>query len=199
MKKTLIALSLALAACAAAHAGPQLGKPAPGFSASAQDGKPRTLAEQKGKVVVLEWYNKDCPFSRKHYDSKNMQGLQTRYGKKGVVWYTVVSSKPGKQGHLSAKDAQAVMKTEAMGSSAVLLDAKGDLGRLYGAKTTPHLFVIDSKGMLVYMGAIDDKPTADPKDIAGSRNHVAAALDETLAGKPVSTPVTTPYGCSVKY
>jgi peroxiredoxin len=197
MKMILAAVLLSLTA--AAHAAPQLGQPAPDFTLSDQSGKPVKLSDAKGKLVVLEWFNKGCPFVRKHYDSKNMQGLQKKYGKRGVVWYSIVSSKPGKEGHLTPAEAAAEMKSEGMASKAILLDEKGDVGRLYSAKTTPHLFVVDKKGALIYMGGIDDTASTDPADIKGSKNYVAAALDEALAGKAVSTPSSTPYGCSVKY
>lgn len=191
--------ALVLAVALFAAAAPETGKPAPDFTLPGQDGKPVKLSTLKGSWVVLEWFNKDCPFVRKHYGSKNMQGLQKRYAAKGVKWLSIVSSKPGKQGHLTAAEAAAVMKEEGMASTAVLLDPSGDVGRLYQAKTTPHMFVVDPKGVLVFMGGIDDKATADAADIKGARNHVAAALDEGLAGKKISVPSTRPYGCSVKY
>lgn len=197
MKTSFVAVLLTLAV--AANAAPRLGEAAPDFTVSDQSGKPVKLSDAKGKLVVLEWYNKGCPFVRKHYDAKNMQALQKKYAKKGVVWYTVVTGKKGKEGHMTPAEAAAQMKTEGMGSSAILLDESGDVGRLYSAKTTPHLFVIDKKGALIYQGGIDDKSSADSADIKGSKNFVAAALDETLAGKPVSTPSAAPYGCSVKY
>lgn len=194
--KTMLAAAL-LCLTAAAHAAPQLGKPAPDFTLSDQDGKAVKLSDAKGKLVVLEWFNEGCPFVKKHYGSQNMQGLQKKYAKKDVVWYTVVTGKRGKQGYLTLEEAQDRLK--GMGSKAILRDEKGDVGRLYSAKTTPHMYVIDKKGNLVYMGGIDDNPSADPADIKGARNHVAAALEEALAGKPVSTPTSAPYGCSVKY
>lgn len=195
MKTVLAAVLLSLAS--AAHAAPELGKPAPDFTLSDQSGKPVKLSDSKGKLVVLEWFNEGCPFVQKHYGSRNMQGLQKKYGAKGVVWYTVVSSKEGKQGHLTPADAADRLK--AMNSKAILLDGKGEVGRLYGAKTTPHMFVVDKKGTLIYMGGIDDNPSADPEDVKTAKNYVAAALDEALAGKPVSAPSSRPYGCSVKY
>lgn len=198
MKTALAAAALSLAL--AAHAAPELGKPAPNFSLPAQDGKTVTLAEQKGKWVVLEWFNRGCPFVARHYRSGNMQALQKKYAKKGVKWFSIVSSKEGKQGYLTAEAAKAQLKDDGMGSTAILLDPKGEVGRAYGAKTTPHMFVIDPKGNLMYMGAIDDNASAEhAEDIAKSRNHVAAALDEGLAGKKVSVGSSKPYGCSVKY
>lgn len=189
----------ALLFATSAHAAPELGKPAPDFTLNDQAGKPVKLSDAKGKLVVLEWYNKGCPFVKKHYGAKNMQKLQKKYSKKGVIWYTIVSSKEGKEGHLTTEEAAAEIKSAGMGSKAILLDEKGDVGRQYSARTTPHMYVVDKKGDLIYMGAIDDKASADADDIKSSKNYVAAALDETLAGKPVSTPSSTPYGCSVKY
>ncbi|UPT72728.1 MAG: thioredoxin family protein [Elusimicrobiota bacterium] len=195
MKALLAAAILTLSV--AAHAAPELGKPAPDFTAVNQDGKEVKLSDAKGKIVVLEWFNKGCPFVKKHYGSNNMQSLQKKYGKKGVVWYSIISSKEGKEGYLTPEQAKAELK--GMGSKAILLDPKGDVGRLYQAKTTPHMFVIGKKGELLYMGGIDDNASADPEDIKTAKNYVAAALDETLAGKPVSASSSRPYGCSVKY
>ncbi len=196
--KTVLAAAI-LFLTVAAHAAPRLGEPAPDFTLADQTGKPVKLSDAKGKFVVLEWYNKGCPFVKKHYGSKNMQGLQKKYGKKGVVWYSIVSSHEGKEGHLTTAEAAAEIKSAGMGSKAILLDEKGDVGRQYSAKTTPHMFVIDKKGVLIYQGGIDDTPSADPADIKTSKNLVAAALDEAMAGKAVSTPSAPPYGCSVKY
>jgi len=195
MKTVIAAVLLSLAA--AAHAAPRLGEPAPDFTLADQSGKAVKLSEAKGKFVVLEWFNEGCPFVKKHYRFNNMQGLQKKYGNKGVVWYSIISSNKGKQGHMTPAQASGKLKT--MSSKAILLDESGDVGRLYGAKTTPHMFVVDKKGVLIYMGGIDDTPSADPNDIKNSKNYVAAALDEALAGKPVSTPSSSPYGCSVKY
>jgi peroxiredoxin len=194
--KTLLAAAI-LSLAVAAHAAPELGAPAPDFTLNDQSGKPVKLSDAKGKYVVLEWYNKDCPFVHKHYDSGNMQSLQKKYGKKGVVWYSIVTSKEGKEGHLTNAEAKAQLKK--ISSKAILLDEKGEVGRLYGAKTTPHMFVVDKTGNLIYMGGIDDKASADAEDIKTSKNFVAAALDESMAGKPVTTPSSRPYGCSVKY
>jgi peroxiredoxin len=195
MKMILAVLTLSLSA--AAHAAPELGKPAPDFTLADQSGKPVKLSDSKGKFVVLEWFNEGCPFVKKHYASKNMQSLQAKYGKKGVVWYSIVSSRAGKEGHLTP--AEAADRLKGMSAKAILLDEKGDVGRLYGAKTTPHMFVVDKKGALIYMGGIDDNASANPEDIKAAKNYVAAALDEALSGKPVSTPSSRPYGCSVKY
>ncbi len=194
--KTLIAAAI-LCLSALAHAAPELGKPAPDFTLNNQDGKPVKLSDARGKYVVLEWYNKDCPFVRKHYGSGNMQGLQKKYGAKGVVWYSIVSSHKGGEGYLTPAKAQKQMKS--MSSNAILLDESGDVGHLYGAKTTPHMFIIDPKGTLIYMGGIDNVPSTDAADIKGAMNFVSLALDEAMANKPVTTPSSTPYGCSVKY
>lgn len=195
MKTFLVAVLLSLSA--AAQAAPELGKPAPDFTLADQSGKPVKLSDAKGKLVVLEWFNEGCPFVKKHYGSNNMQGLQKKYGKKGVVWYSIISSKEGKEGHLTPGEAADRLKK--MSSKAILLDGNGDVGRLYSAKTTPHMFVVGKKGELIYMGGIDDNASADPADIKGAKNYVAAALDEALAGKPVTTSSSRPYGCSVKY
>jgi len=176
-----------------------VGAPAPAFTCADSNGKQRSLGEFKGRTVVLEWTNRGCPYVRKHYDKGNMQGLQRKYADKGVAWLTVMSSAPGREGYLGASDANTHVKAVRAAPAAVLMDPDGRLGRLYGAMTTPHLFVIDAKGTLAYAGAIDDKPSTDSEDIPGARNLVAAALDALLAGKPVAVPATKPYGCSVKY
>jgi peroxiredoxin len=183
----------------AARANVEINKPAPDFSLPAASGKTHSLAEFEGKVVVLEWTNPDCPFVKKHYGSDNMQALQRKYTAQGVVWLSINSSAPGKQGHCTPeKAAKLTIETEAA-PTAVLLDSDGMVGKLYGARTTPHMFVIDGKGDLVYNGAIDDKPTADSADVKGAKNLVAAALDAVLAGKMPEVQATQPYGCSVKY
>lgn len=179
--------------------GATVGKPAPDFSLPSSAGKSVKLSEHKGKIVVLEWLNHGCPFVRKHYDSKNMQDLQKKYTGKGVVWLSVISSAPGKQGHSTAVSAEAEKKKNNSAATAILIDEKGEVGKLYGAKTTPHMYVIDSKGSLVYMGAIDDNSSADPADVKTAKNYVTAALESTLAGKKVETTQTESYGCSVKY
>lgn len=190
---------VALAVSGAALAAPKVGEAAPAFEALDEHGKTVKLSDFKGRHVVLEWTNEGCPFVQKHYRGANMQGLQKTYTARDVAWLTVFSSAPGKQGHVDAAGARKFRADHAVSSTALLLDSKGSLGRLYEAKTTPHMYVIDAKGTLVYMGAIDDTPSADSDDIAGSKNFVRAALDESLAGKPVSTPVSKPYGCSIKY
>jgi peroxiredoxin len=182
-----------------AYAAVKIGEPAPSFEIAGADGQPHSLADYRGRFVVLEWTNDECPFVRKHYSSGNMQSLQKEAKNDGVVWLTIISSAPGKQGHVDA--ARALKLTEKRGAepAAVLLDEKGTAGRLFDAKTTPHMFVIDPNGALIYAGAIDDTPGTDPTEIASSKNYVKAALGEALAGKPVSEAVTPPYGCSVKY
>lgn len=201
MKRIALFTTIAglLLAAGPARAAAVVGQPAPEFTLTDSNGKSRSLASFKGKHVVLEWNNFDCPFVVKHYASGNMQKLQQAYAARGVVWLTVNSSAAGKQGHLQPAEVAAKLAERKAAASAYLLDADGTVGRLYGAKTTPHMFVIDPEGKLVYAGAIDDKPSTDQADIVGARNHVVAALDETLAGKPVSVASSTPYGCSVKY
>src|SRR5689334_12934216 len=199
MRKNFAVLASLLLVTSLAHAAPKLGEPAPAFTLDGSDGKPHSLADFKGKWVVLEWTNNECPFVKKHYGSGNMQKLQKTYTGKGVAWLSVISSAPGKQGYVTAEHANELTKERGASPSAVLLDPDGKVGRAYAAKTTPHMFVIDPKGMLVYAGGIDDTPSPDPEDIAKSKNFVAAALDAALAGKPIATASSTPYGCSVKY
>ncbi len=186
---------LAGSASAAAVAG----QPAPAFTAKDSSGATQSLAANKGKWVILEWNNFECPFVQKHYGTGNMQALQREATDKGVVWFTVNSSAAGKQGHYSADAVASMLKSRNAAPTAYLLDADGTVGRAYGAKTTPHMFVIDPKGTVVYAGGIDDKPSTEPADVKTARNFVRAALDEAMAGKPVTTASATPYGCSVKY
>lgn len=177
----------------------QPGSPAPDFTAQDTHGQTHTLAQYKGKYVVLEWHNRQCPYTLKHYASGNMQRLQQEWTTKGVAWFTVISSAPGQQGYMTADEENAYVQKVNASPTAVLLDPTGQLGHLYGAKTTPHMFIINPEGELIYDGGIDDKPTTDTDDIASAHNYVSAALQEAMAGKPVSTPVSPPYGCSVKY
>ncbi len=186
-----------LAAVAAAQA--VVGQPAPAFTATDSNGKPESLADFKGKWVVLEWTNNECPFVKKHYGSGNMQKLQKAYTGKGVTWLSVISSAPGQQGYADGAKANTLTQERGASPTAVLLDPQGKLGHLYGAKTTPHLYVIDPQGRLVYNGAIDDKPSTDPADVPGAKNFLASALDQAMAGKPVTVASSQPYGCSVKY
>jgi peroxiredoxin len=177
----------------------RVGEAAPNFTATDSYGHQHSLAEYKGKFVVLEWHNQGCPYTIKHYDSGNMQKLQKLWTGKGAVWFTVISSAPGEQGYVTAAQENDYVKRMGAAPTAVLLDPSGDLGHLYGAKTTPHMFVISPQGQLIYDGAIDNKPTPEQSDIAGATNYVTAALKESMAGKPVSVTVSRPYGCSVKY
>lgn len=198
--RLLPALSLALFSCVAvASAAPKVGEPAPVFSAADSNGKTVQLSDFKGKYVVLEWTNDHCPFVKKHYGSGNMQATQKDAVAQGAVWLSVISSRPGAQGHVDGKRANALTTERGAAPTHVLLDEKGDLGRLYEAKTTPHLFLLDKDGKLIYAGAIDSVASADPADIKGASNYVKVALAEAVAGKPVSTPASKPYGCSIKY
>lgn len=176
------------------------GKMAPEFTLKSHEGKDVSLADFKGKYVVLEWYNKDCPFVRKHYDPKNMQGLQGNFNmEKEVVWLNIISSAPGNQGYLTAQEAAENYKKEGKKSFKVLLDPTGKVGRTYGAKTTPHMYIIDKKGMLAYQGAIDSNPSYKSSDIKGAKNYVSEAFSALLEERAVAQAKTKPYGCSVKY
>lgn len=178
---------------------PKPGEGAPDFKLTGADGKTYTLSQFKGKTVVLEWFNKDCPYVRKFYDSKTMQSLQKTTTGKGTVWLSIVSSAPGKEGAIDSATATKLMKDWEIGSTAILFDTKGTVGQLYGAKTTPHMFVIDKTGRLAYQGAIDDQPSATKKSLEGAHNYVSDVLVALEKGEPVKTASTTPYGCSVKY
>jgi peroxiredoxin len=189
---------LALAATAAS-AAPEVGKPAPDFSATGIDGKPVKLSDLWGKTVVLEWTNDECPYVAKHYGSGNMQALQRDATKDGVVWISLISSAKGEQGWVDPKGAEDLTKSRNAAPSTMVLDESGKIGRAYEARTTPHMFVIAPDGKLAYMGGIDDKPTTRTSDVASAKNYVRAALDAVKAGQPVTTPVARPYGCSIKY
>lgn len=180
-------------------AEPDLATAAPNFRALDMHGKVVELSQYRGKTVVLEWNNPGCPFVQKHYDSGNMQKAQAAAAAQGVVWLTVNSGAPGKQGHMTGAEAQQFVAGQKAKPATYVLDPKGAIGKVYGAKTTPHMYIIDGNGRLVYKGGIDDRATADTADIAKARNHVLAALGEMKAGKPVSVAETRPYGCSVKY
>jgi len=199
MKKALAGLSIIVIMALVALAAPKPGDEAPAFSATDSNGQSHNLTDYKGKYVVLEWTNSGCPFTVKHYASGNMQKLQKEWTSRGVVWLTVLSSAAGKQGYKTAAEENAYVKEMNASPTAVLMDPNGKLGHMYGAKTTPHMFVIDPSGKVIYAGAIDDRPTTDRDDIAGAKNYVNAALTEALSGKPVMTATTQPYGCSVKY
>jgi len=189
----------AAAIASSAFAAPVLGQPAPAFQAVDASGKTRSLAEFKGKTVVLEWTNNGCPYVQKHYNSGNMQGLQSQATKDGVVWLTLISSAPGMQGYLTGPQAAQWKAKEKAPVTSVLLDPKGVVGRAYDAKTTPHMYIVDKAGKLVYMGGIDDKPSSDPASLQGATNYVTAALADVKAGRAVAQAATRPYGCSVKY
>ncbi len=189
-------LSLA-AASALAAAAP--GQPGTDFTLTDIGGKPRKLSDLYGKYVVLEWFNSECPFVQKHYESGNMQGLQRQYTAKGIVWLSINSTNPAHSNYRDEARSAQIVKDWKMSPTALALDKDGKVGQAYGARTTPHMFVIDPKGTVIYAGGIDDKATFSPADVKSAKNFVAAALDESLAGKPVSTPSSRPYGCSVKY
>jgi peroxiredoxin len=197
------ALSFALVggipAAAPALAELPIGKAAPDFRLNDPNGRAVSLSEFRGKAIVLEWSNPECPTVKKHYESGNMQKTQAQAAAAGVVWLTINSSAKGNQGYMTPAQAKAFTASQPSRRTAYLLDPEGVVGRAYGAKATPHMYVINSAGTLVYNGGIDDRPTTDPADIAGARNHVLAALGELKAGKPVSVPTSRPYGCSVKY
>lgn len=188
-----------LLSLSSAQAAPVIGQPAPDFTATDSAGKTISLKDQRGKIVILEWKNHECPFVRKHYESGNMQALQNYAKEKGAIWLSITSSAPGKQGHVSAKQANDIAQGQNAQPTSIILDENGALGRLYNAKTTPHMFLIAADGRLSYMGAIDDKPTTYASDIKTARNYVKEALDSLLAGKPVETPSTASYGCGIKY
>lgn len=198
-RRALIGLGLAAIIAGPAAAQPQLGQPAPAFSAVDADGRTRTLAEFRGRTVVLEWTNNGCPYVGKHYNSGAMQRLQRQAAKDGVVWLTVISSAPGMQGHLTPAQAKLWKAKVKAAPAAVLLDADGRVGRAYDAKATPHMFVVDGAGRVAYMGGIDDRPSSEPASLKGAKNYVAAALADLKAGRPVAQAVTRPYGCGVKY
>jgi len=177
----------------------RVGEKAPDFTATDSTGVEHTLSQYAGKYVVLEWHNNGCPYVRKQYNSGNMQRLQKGWTARGVVWLTVISSAPGMQGYVTGNEENAYLKQMNAVPTAALLDPTGKLGHLYDAKTSPHMFIIDPSGKLIYDGAIDDQPTPDPASVAGATNYVSQALTEAMAGKPVSVPTSRPYGCSVKY
>ena len=172
---------------------------APDFKLTGIDVKADSLGDYKGKYVVLEWNNFDCPFVKKFYSSGTMQNLQKEYTEKGVVWFTICSSAEGKQGYYEPDALTSMTAERKLASTAYLRDPDGTVGKLYGAKTTPHMFVIDPKGILIYVGAIDDKPSTNPEDIAAAQNYVTASLNLAMAGKPLGVKSTASYGCSVKY
>lgn len=197
---TLAAVAVALPLLAAPALAVTIGQPAPAFELKDTNGKTVKLADFKGKHVVLEWVNPGCPFVVKHYGSQNMQGLQKAYTAKDVVWLSVNSTAKSASDYLEPAALNAkLVKEWGAAPTAVLMDEAGQVGRAYAAKTTPHMYVIDPAGKLVYAGGIDDKRTSNQADVKTANNFVKAALNESMAGKPVSTPTATPYGCSVKY
>jgi len=194
-----VALAKAVPAPAWAVGVAKVGTAAPGFTSTATTGQPVSLGDYRDKTVVLEWTNHDCPYVRKHYETGNMQTLQKEATGQGVVWLTIISSPPGAQGHVSAGEADALTKKRNASPSLVLLDPNGAVGKMYGATNTPHMYVIDKAGTLMYAGAIDDRPTTRRSDVQGAQNYVREALQAVAAGEPVKTPVTRAYGCTVKY
>jgi len=198
MKSFLLATTLTFAATAAL-ATATVGQPAPAFTATDTSGKTVSLADFKGKHVVLEWVNPGCPFVVKHYSSANMQGTQKEATAKGVVWLAVSSTAPDASDYRKPADLAKWMQGQKAAATATLMDDDGKVGKAYGARTTPHMYIVDPAGTLVYAGGIDNKPSSNVADIPTSTNYVKAALAETLAGKPVSQASTRPYGCSVKY
>jgi peroxiredoxin len=197
--KRIILLVAALLSVSTFAAAPKVGENAPEFTAKGADGKTYKLSEFKGKVVVLEWFNKDCPYVRKFYGSKTMQALQKDSTGKGVVWFTVASNAKGKEGFVKAADAKGVRDEMGMANTAFLLDSGAAMAKAYSAKTTPHMFVIDKEGKLAYQGAIDNHPSANPETLKGAENYVTEAIESLEKGAPVQQASTTPYGCSVKY
>jgi peroxiredoxin len=199
VKTSLLALAGGIALPHAARAAAKVGEAAPPFTATASTGPKVSLADYRGKIVVLEWTNHDCPYVRKHYDTSNMQALQKESTGQGAIWLTVISSAPGTQGFVSPGEANELTSTRKATPTAVLLDPQGTVGKMYGATNTPHMYVVDKGGILVYAGAIDDRPTTRKSDVPGAQNYVRAALQAVAAGQPVKTPVTRAYGCTVKY
>jgi hypothetical protein len=199
MKSKLLCNLAVLVVLASLCYSQKVSQAAPDFKATDSNGQMHELSEYRGKYVVLEWHNNGCPYTRKHYESGNMQRLQKDWTSRGVIWFTVISSAPGQQGYVTAQQENEYMKRMNAVPTAALLDPQGDIGRLYAAKTTPHMFVINPDGVLIYDGAIDSKATTDQSDIATATNYVSQALEESIAGKPVSSPTSRPYGCSVKY
>jgi peroxiredoxin len=200
-RSTLYSILIALLLCAALPLilSGKTGEAAPEFTATASNGKTVHLSDYRGKYVVLEWHNNGCPYVGKHYNSGNMQKLQKQWTGRGVVWFTILSSAPGKQGYMTASEENGYLTKEQAAPTAALLDPTGQIGHLYDAKTSPQMVVINPQGVVIYDGAIDDKPTTDLEDVPGATNYVNLALVQAMAGKPVETPTTRPYGCSVKY
>lgn len=182
-----------------AWAAAVIGEPAPAFTGTDSRSRSVSLEDFRGSIVVLEWTNHDCPFVRRHYESGNMQKLQRQAEERGIVWLSIVSSAPGEQGFLNGKQADELTSRRGAAPRAVILDPSGDIGRTYAAKTTPHMFVVDAAGTLVYMGAIDDQPRNMGADPARAINYVRDTIEALAADQPVPTPISQPYGCSIKY
>ncbi|CAA9506763.1 MAG: Alkyl hydroperoxide reductase and/or thiol-specific antioxidant family (AhpC/TSA) protein [uncultured Sphingomonas sp.] len=199
MKEMLAAFAAVAVLAVPATAVPAVGRSAPNFKLADANGKPVMLSDFRGRTVVLEWNNPGCPFVQKHYESGNMQKAQAAAARDGAVWLSINSGAPGKQGHMSGAEAKAFVAKAGARPTAYLLDPRGVVGKAYEAKTTPHMYIINKAGTLVYAGGIDDKPTRNASDINGARNHVLAALAEMKAGKGVSVATSRPYGCAVKY
>lgn len=199
MKTILTIVTSLIATAVFALDAPPVGSAAPDFSLTDAKGKTHSLSEYKGKYVVLEWFNPECPFVKKHYGSSNMQNLQKQYTDKGVVWLTIDSNAPGSQGSLTPEEAEKITTGWNTHQTALLLDPDGKAGRAYGAKNTPNMVIVNPEGKIAYEGAIDSKASPNPADIPSSTNYVKAALDQSLAGKPITTPQTKPYGCHVTY
>ena len=199
MKKLLLSTALILMTTTAAIAAPVIGEPAPVWSGTDTNGVTHTLSDFKGKTVIMEWTNHECPYVVKHYDSGNMQKLQKEATDAGAVWVSIVSSAEGKQGAVSAEQGNQIMADKGSNATAKVLDPSGEIGKMYDAKTTPHMFVINPEGTLVYAGAIDSDPSFKQEGIATATNYVKAAWEAVAAGTPVEVSSTQPYGCSVKY
>lgn len=199
--KLLVAGAIAAGSIAAtaAVASPRIGEPAPAFTAKDTEGKTVSLSDFKGKTVVLEWTNDECPYVRKHYGGNAMQALQKKWTAEGVVWLTLISSAPGEQGHVTPEKANMLTAERKAAPTDVLFDPTGRIGRAYAAQTTPHMFIIKGDGTLAYMGGIDDKPTTRLEDLKTAKNYVDAALTDIKAGRPVATATSRAYGCSIKY
>lgn len=199
MRKSMLILASALIlGSSAAFAAPKIGEAAPAFTATDSNGKTVSLADYAGKYVILEWTNADCPYVKKHY-AGNMQALQKEAKDKGVVWLSVISSAPGKQGHVDGATANKLTADRGASPAHVVLDPTGALGKLYDARTTPHMFLVDPQGKLIYMGGIDDAASTETGDIKGAKPYVKLAMEAALAGKKIAEDNTRPYGCSVKY
>jgi hypothetical protein len=177
----------------------EIGKVSPNFTVDDSNGKSMSLSDYRGKYVVLEWTNNQCPFVQKHYNSGNMQAAQEKARAMGAVWLTIDSSGPGAPGYLTPAEVNQYRVEHKVKSAATLIDSKGTVGRIYNARTTPQIVVMDPKGVVIYNGAIDDRPSPDPDSLKGARNYALDALKESMAGKEVSVSTSRPYGCGIKY